>query len=272
MKKTYLLPFALLVLLQSCQNNTKVNETIHASNDVVENINFKVKNVLPHDKTLFTEGLIVHNGDLIESTGSPEEFKNSKSIIGKVDLKTGKVETLVELDKTKYFGEGITVLNGLLHQLTYKNQIGFVYDAKTFKKLREFTYTNLQGWGLTNDGKSIIMSDGTSQLTFLSPDNLKPVKTLNVTKYGESVDMINELEYIDGYIYANIWLANSIIKIDPSNGKVVGRLDLTSVYTTEKHKNPNGVEMNGIAYDAKANKVYITGKMWEHIYEIEFNK
>lgn len=271
MKIKVIIYVILLAGLQSCQNDPKKTEEAVATNSI-EAIDFKLKGSFPHDKSLFTEGLLVYNGELIESTGSPEDMKKTRSLIGKIDLKTGEMDIKVELPKPKYFGEGIAVLNDKLYQLTYKNREGFIYDARTFKKLGSFKYNNLEGWGLTTDGKHLIMSDGTSVLTFLDPLSLQPVKTINVTKYGESESLINELEYINGFIYANVWLSNFIVKIDPSNGKIVGRMDLGSIFTQERSKNILGAEMNGIAYDAKADKVYITGKLWEHIYEIEFAK
>ncbi len=261
----------LLAGLQSCQNDPKSTKQVVTTNSIAT-IDFKLKAVFQHDSTLFTEGLVVYNGELIESTGSPDDMEKARSLIGKMDLKTGKMDIKVELDRSKYFGEGIAILNNKLYQLTYKNREGFIYDATTFKKLGGFKYNNLEGWGMTTDGKHLIMSDGTSVLTFLDPQSLLPVKTINVTKYDQSERMINELEYINGFIYANIWLTNSIVKIDPSNGKIVGRMDLGSIFTMERNKNLLGAEMNGIAFDAKADKVYITGKLWKHIYEIEFAK
>lgn len=257
--------------MQSCQNNPKQDKQVTAAPSI-QAIDFKIKNTYPHDKTLFTEGLLVYKGELIESTGSPQEMEEARSLIGKMNLKTGKLDIKVELDRSKYFGEGIAVLNNKLYQLTYKNREGFLYDANTFEKLGGFKYNNLEGWGLTTDGEHLIMSDGTSQLTFLDPESLQPVKTINVTKYGQSEQLINELEFINGFIYANVWLSNFIVKIDPASGKIVGRLDLGSVFTMERSDNILGGEMNGIAYDAEADKVYITGKLWEHIYEIEFAK
>ena len=260
-----------MVGLQSCQTDPKSTEQVVTANSI-QAIDFKLKATFPHDSTLFTEGLLVHNGEIIESTGSPDDMQKARSLIGKMDLKTGKLDIKVELDKSKYFGEGIAILNNKLYQLTYKNREGFIYDATTFKKLGGFKYNNLEGWGMTTDGKYLIMSDGTSVLTFLDPQSLLPVKTINVTKYDQSENMINELEYINGFIYANVWLTNFIVKIDPSTGKIVGRMDLGSIFTMERSKNILGAEMNGIAFDAKANKVYITGKLWKHIYEIEFAK
>jgi len=261
----------LLAALQGCQNGPKRTEQVVATNSI-QAIDFKLKATFPHDSTLFTEGFLVYNGELLESTGSPDDMEKARSLIGKMDLKTGKMDIKVELDRSKYFGEGIAVLNNKLYQLTYKNREGFIYDATTFKKLGGFKYNNLEGWGMTTDGKHLIMSDGTSVLTYLDPQSLQPVKTINVTKYDQSEKLINELEYINGFIYANVWLSNYIVKIDPSNGKIVGRIDLGSIYTIERSKNILGAEMNGIAFDAKADKVYITGKLWKHIYEIEFAK
>ncbi|TCD00214.1 glutaminyl-peptide cyclotransferase [Pedobacter psychroterrae] len=271
MKIKIIICAVLLAGLQSCQNGPKSTEQVVTTNSIAA-IDFKLKAILPHDSTLFTEGLLVYNGELIESTGSPDDMQKARSLIGKMDLKTGKLDIKVELDRSKYFGEGIAILNNKLYQLTYKNREGFIYDATTFKKLGGFKYNNLEGWGMTTDGKQLIMSDGTSVITFLDPQSLLPVKTINVTKYGQSENMINELEYINGFIYANIWLSNFIVKIDPSNGKIVGRIDLGSIFTMERSKNILGAEMNGIAFDAKADKVYITGKLWKHIYEIEFAK
>ena len=166
-----------------------------------------------------------------------------------------------ELDKTKYFGEGIAFLNNKLYQLTYKNHLGFIYDAKSFKQISTFSYFNAEGWSLTTDGINLIMSDGTANLTFISPDSLRPVKIIAVRENGALLEKVNELEYIKGFIYANVWQTNDLVKIDPSNGKVVGKLDLNSLALEAKYKNPNSDVMNGIAYDSTTDKIYITGKL-----------
>lgn len=160
-------------------------------------ISFYVVNSYPHNPDLFTEGLLVHEGQLYESTGSPEEFPTTRSLIGIQDLKTGKLEVKVELDRSKFFGEGIAVLGNKLYQLTYKNGYGFVYNLNTFKKLSEFKYSNAEGWGLTTDGKSLIMSDGTDKLTFLNPKTLKPIGQVSVKESGVSNPNLNELEWIN---------------------------------------------------------------------------
>ncbi|MEJ7739094.1 MAG: glutaminyl-peptide cyclotransferase [Chitinophagaceae bacterium] len=232
-------------------------------------INYSVVNVFPHDTAAFTEGLLVYNGQLYESTGGQPQENNFKSWIGLIDLKTGKAIKKVMLD-TVYFGEGISVLNGKIYQLTWKNQKGFVYDAKSLKKLKEFSYTG-QGWSLTNDGHSLIMSDGSNKLQYLNPDTLTVVKIVGVEDNNGPVGNINELEHIKGFIYANQWNTSYILKIDPASGKVMGKLDFSSLDNEVKVKHPQALEMNGIAYDSAANKIYVTGKAWPNLYEIKFD-
>ena len=265
------LPFAVvLICLIGCNGASDTN-TDAVNVPATPLINYSVKKFYPHDTSLYTEGLLVHNGQLFESTGSPDELPLTKSLIGIVDLQTGKLDVKKEIDRKKYFGEGILILNNKLYQLTYTNQVGFIYDATSFKQIGQFTYSNEQGWALTTNGKEIIMSDGTHKLTFLDSASLKPVKTLAVTENGMPVEKLNELEYINGFIYANVFLTNFIIKIDPANGKVVGRLDFTSLAFEAKNKKPDADVLNGIAYDAAADKIYITGKLWPNIYQVEFS-
>jgi len=261
-----------LVVLNSCSNkeNSSEETTTTTLTVPVENLTFKLNGTFPHDTLSFTEGFLVHNGQFIESTGSPNDKPQAKSEVGILNTKTGKLDAKVELDRSIYFGEGVVILNDKLYQVTYKNQQGFIYDAKSFKKLGDFKYANLEGWGLTTDGKSIIMSDGTSALTYLDPNTQKPIKTVIVTREGQPLTMINELEYIDGYIYANVWLSNNIVKIDPATGNVVANIDMNPIYAAEKADNPNANEMNGIAYDHDTKKIYVTGKMWSKVYEIAF--
>ena len=157
-----------------------------------------------------------------------------------------------------------------VYQLTYTNKIGFIYNAKTYKKLGEFHYKG-EGWGMTTDGSYLIMSDGSSNISYLDPLTFKAIKILGVTDNNGLVSNINELELINGFIYANQWLTGYILKIDTSSGKVVGKLDLSSLKSIAVSKYPGSLEMNGIAYDAVANKIYITGKLWPNIYEIKFS-
>lgn len=236
----------------------------------IPEIKFTVENQYPHDINSFTEGFLFHEGKLFESTGSPDNLPQTKSLFGVVDLKTGKIDVKVEIDRNTYFGEGIVFLNDKIFQLTYKNQTGFIYDAKTFKNIGKFNYTNREGWGLTTDGKHLIMSDGTSYLTFMDPTNFSVVKILDVAENGRVQEHLNELEYIKGYIYANIWTTNLIVKIDPNTGDIVGKMDLSALLYESKVRNPDALETNGIAYDSVSNKVLVTGKLWPTIYEIKF--
>lgn len=262
--------FLAAFLISACD---KSNGSTEASNkgSTIPIINSSYSTYYPHDTTSFTEGFLIHNGDLFESTGSPRGLPQTKSLFGKVDLKTGKIDTKVELDREKYFGEGITFLNGKVFQLTYKAKVGFVYDAVTFKEIRKFTLPSDEGWGLTSDGINLIMSDGTNRLTILDPNSIKVIRRISVTENGYVKNNLNELEYINGYIYANIWTTNIIVKIDPNDGKVVGKLDLTSYANEAKSIYPRSLEMNGIAYDSATGKILITGKLWPKIYEIKIN-
>ena len=271
LKPVKLLYLMLFYIVTGCNNNPKktVDDT-DLSTPSVAFINYAVKASFPHDPSLFTEGFLLHDGKFFESTGSPENVPQAKSMIGISDLQTGKFDKKIGLDK-KYFGEGIVFFNNKLYELTYKNKIGFIYDASSFKLIDSFTYKNAEGWSLTTNGKQIIMDDGTDVLTYLDPVSLKPVKYLRVTENGLPRDSLNELEYIRGFLYANIWLNNAIVKIDTATGKVVGRLDLSSLTFEAKNKNPAADVLNGIAYDSTADKIYVTGKLWPNIYEIEFS-
>lgn len=255
------------ILLLSCNGkNDSVNSTANSS---IPAISYVFKKSYPHDTTSFTEGFLIHDGKLFESTGASQELPQTRSLFGIVDLESGRIDSKIELDKIKYFGEGITFLNGKVFQLTYKNQIGFIYDASTFKKTGEFALPGKEGWGLTTDGKNLILSDGTYTLSFLDPNTLQVIKTISVTEDGYAKENLNELEYIDGFIYANIWTTNTIVKINPTDGKVTGKLDLTSLAYEAGNLYAGSLEMNGIAYDSTSRKVFITGKLWPKIYEIE---
>lgn len=272
MNKFLIIPCA-LIFMTSCSDNNKDKEIKKAPStpeNFIPTLGYTIINRLPHDTTSFTEGLLFHNQQLFESTGSPENLPQTKSVFGIVDLNTGKIAKKVELDRNTYFGEGIVIFKNKIYQLTYKNQIGFIYDSKTYKQIGRFRYDNKEGWGLTTDGISLIMSDGTNVLTYLDPNDLKVVKTLNVSNDGYAEDNLNELEYINGYIYANIWTKNYIVKIDTKTGKVVALLNLSELTSEAKTKNPNAEVINGIAYDSTSNKIYVTGKLWSNIYQIDF--
>ena len=242
----------------------KLKETISI------NIPYYLKSKIKHDTNSFTEGLVFKESILYESTGSPEELPKSKSVVGPVNIASGKIAERVRLNS--YFGEGITFINNRLYFLTYKERKAFVYDANTFKQIDSFVFQSNEGWGLTNDGINLIMSDGTNKLTYINPYSYKVVKILNVTENGLQVNNLNELEYIDHYIYANIFTTSRIIKIDPQSGNVIGYLNLTSIEDDARKDYSGSLEMNGIAYDSVSKKIMVTGKMWASIYEIEFHK
>jgi len=258
-----------LTIFYCCTKNKKSNS--YSTPKPIPNIDFTFIKSYPHDTTSFTEGFLIHDGQLYESTGATSDLTQTKSLLGIVDLTTGKIDIKVEIDRLKYFGEGITILNGKVYQLTYKTKIGFVYDATTFKKIRDFSFSNKEGWGLTTDGTNLIMSDGTYELTYLDAITLQPIKKITVTENGSVKENLNELEYIKGYIFANIWTTNTIVKINPEDGRIIGRLDLTPLHNDSKGLYPGSLEMNGIAYDSVSNRIFVTGKMWPKIYELKIH-
>jgi len=226
----------------------------------------------PHDTLSFTQGLVVYDGKMYEGTGGSPEYSTYKSWVGTVDIETGKNIQKVLLDTT-YFGEGITILKDKIYELTWKGHKGFIYDAKTLKKSGEFPIKT-EGWGITNDGTNLILSDGSSNLYFLDPNTFNTAKIVSVTDNNGGVSDINELEYINGFVFANKWETNYIYKIDPSNGKVVAKADFTGVI--EKYSKGFDAEtkgdavLNGIAYDSINKKTYITGKLWPKLFEVKF--
>ena len=219
----------------------------------------------PHDTSSFTQGLTFYKGELYEGTGYYE-----KSKLMKVDLKTGKALKSISLDK-KYFGEGIAILRDTIYQLTWQQHVVFVYTVKDFKKVKEFPLST-EGWGITTDGKSLIISSGGNSLDYYDPSTFTKQKSLHITDAGADSYNLNELEYIDGYIYANQWQASYIFKIDPANGKIVAKANLAKEEDTVKAIYPGAEVLNGIAYDETTKKIYITGKYWPALYEIQFGK
>lgn len=266
---------AFVYFFTSCNNNESASETpasTEPANTIAApaSIPYTLIAEYPHDNTAFTEGLQYADGSLYESTG-----QYGKSDLRKTDLKTGKVLQQQKLD-AKYFGEGITVLNDKIYQLTYREKTGFVYDQKTLKQIQTFSYPNEEGWGMTNDGTNIIYSDGSDKLFFLDPNTLKEVKHIDVKDQYGQLFYINELEYINGYIYANQWKTDAIYKIDPKTGNVVGMINLKELRTQTGIPQPSADEtapevMNGIAYDATGNRIFITGKNWPKIFEVKFD-
>src|SRR5688500_14522229 len=235
MKSKVMVTLVVISLLLSCG---KENNEGAAKAD--STITYKLKTRWKHDTLAWTQGLLIHEGKLYESTGQKQSY------IGIVDIKTGKPDKKVILPD-EYFGEGITVLNNKIYQLTWQNHVGFVYDLRTFKKLREFKYAT-EGWGLTNDGRHLIMSDGTEKLIYLDTATFEPVKTIRVKDANGFVTKLNELEYMDGFVLANQWETNRILKIDVQTGDVVGTLDLSPLAREAKLANPAADVLNGIAY------------------------
>lgn len=267
--------FLLIISLLSSCNNADRHDTPENGSTTADNtpptIDFTVMKELPHDTTAFTEGLLFHNGQLYESTGTDTNMPESRrSLFGIVDTTTGKIHPKVEIDRNKYFGEGIAFVGNKVYQLTYKTRVGFIYDATTFKKLGEFTFPSPEGWGMTTNGVNLIMSDGTSNVTWLDPNTFRTIKVLGVTDNNGPVSNINELELIKGYLYANQWQTSYILKIDTASGKVLGKLNLDSVVGQAHNKFAGCEVLNGIAYDSASGLVYVTGKLWPSIYEIKF--
>lgn len=215
----------------------------------------------PHDPQAFTQGLIYENGQLFEGTGL-----NGRSSLRRVELTTGNVLQSVAL-ADQYFGEGIVALGDKIYQLTWQNRLGFIYDKTTFEQIGQFSYAT-EGWGLTTDGSHLILSDGTSTIYFLDPTSFEVVKQIVVDNpTGGPISQINELEYINGEIYANIWQTDKIVRIDPNSGRVLGWIDLTGLLAPEDR---NGVDvLNGIAYDPENQRLFVTGKLWPKLFEIE---
>ncbi len=221
---------------------------------------FKVVAVYPHDPNAFTQGLAIAGGQLYEGTGL-----YGQSTIRKVDLTTGRVEKQRPINAT-YFGEGIAILDGHLYELTWQSGVGIVYDLATFTQQRTFQYTG-EGWGLTQDGKQLILSDGSSKLRFFDPQTFAVVREIDVRDHGQPVTKLNELEYIDGEIWSNVWYDDRIARISPATGEVLGWIDLAALYP--KSARGNEAVLNGIAYDAAAKRLFVTGKNWPQLYEIE---
>lgn len=213
----------------------------------------------PHDPHAFTQGIEFQGGYLYESTGIA-----GQSTLRKVKLETGGIVKSVALP-TEYFGEGLTIFRGRIYQLTWLTKIGFVYDRDTFKRVGEFHYET-EGWGLTHDEKSLIMSDGTNKLQFFEPTTFEMTRVLEVYAASEAVPNLNELEYIGGKIYANVWHSPRIAIIEPDKGKVTAWIDL-SVLAAREQNGPEGV-LNGIAYDHERHRLFVTGKKWAHVFEI----
>ena len=226
---------------------------------------YEVVNVYPHDHKAFTQGLAFDDGMLIEGTGI-----KGKSQLRRVELETGKVKQFKKLPDD-LFGEGITVLGDRVYQLTWHSGTGFVYDRKTFKPIGEFRYAG-EGWGLTTDGRYLILSDGTPLIRYLDPRTFKEVGRIRVTHEGRTVKDINELEFVDGEIYANIWKQDRIARISPATGQILGWIHLDGLLPLRDRVKLKNMVLNGIAYDAAGRRLFVTGKNWPKLFEIKLKK
>ena len=212
----------------------------------------------PHDKDAFTQGLEYHDGVLYEGTGLW-----GSSELRKVELETGRVIQTKVL-APKYFGEGITILQDKVFQLTWKSGKGFVYDLATFDLIREFNIPG-EGWGLTNNGENLILGNGTDQILFLDIESLQVTRSINVKRKGKPQYFLNELEYVKNEIWANVWKTDQILRINPSTGEVIGVLDLSIISERQSEDDV----ANGIAWDAQSNRIFVTGKLWKYVYQIK---
>ena len=224
----------------------------------------KVIATYPHDPNAYTQGLVIRNGQMYEGTG-----RLGTSSLRQVDLATGTVLKSISLDE-KYFGEGIAILDDRIYQLTWKNNVCFTYDLVTLQHKEHFRYP-YEGWGLTDNGSELILSDGSSDLRFLEPSTFKELRRISVKEGTVRIKNLNELETIDGEIWANIWYEDRIARISPTDGHVLGWIDLSAIYPKNLRTDRDHV-LNGIAQDPKTKKIYVTGKNWPKLFEIEIVK
>lgn len=229
------------------------------SNNATLQYGYEIINTYPHDANSFTEGLVFDNGVLYESTGIYGD-----STLRRVQLETGQI-LLVHALQNQFFGEGITIQGNRIIQLTWQSHVGFVYDENSFEVLQAFNYST-EGWGITTDGNQLIMSDGTANLYFLNPSTFERIGQIQVHESGP-VTNLNELEYVNGKVYANVWKTQKIAMINPQDGQVQGWIDLTGLRSSQ-NGNPDSV-LNGIAYDPQQDRLFVTGKMWPWLYEIK---
>ncbi|MEN3002485.1 MAG: glutaminyl-peptide cyclotransferase [Armatimonadota bacterium] len=244
----------------STSSNPPTNSEPPAQKKPIPIYTYRIVKTYPHDPKAFTQGLVYADGFLYEGTGL-----EGQSSLRKVELRTGRVLQIKKL-APELFGEGITLWQDKIYQLTWRNGICFVYERDSFRSITEFRYTG-EGWGLTHDGKHLIMSDGSDTLTFRDPDTFAIVKRLQVKADGVPVRNLNELEYVEGEIYANVWQTDMIARISPATGEVVGWIDLSGLLSEREARNAD--VLNGIAYDPKGKRLFVTGKLWPKLFEIE---
>jgi len=222
---------------------------------------YRVAHTYPHDPNAFTQGLVFSGGHLYESTG-----RNGQSTLRMVNLETGRVEQELPIP-SQYFAEGLAVWGSTLIQLTWQSHVAFVYDLFSFRQLRTLNYP-WEGWGLTQDGRSLVLSDGSATLRFLDPATMNERRRITVTDHGKPVDQLNELEYVKGEIYANVWHSDRIARISPATGKVLAWIDLSGLLPAAGRSSAEAV-LNGIAWDPAHDRLFVTGKLWPKLFEIQ---
>ncbi len=257
------LRLAVLVLL-TCVCSLLNGQSVHpASAGATPEYTFTVIHVFPHDTSAYTQGLAFRDGFLYEGTG-----RNSHSSLRKVRLETGEVLQQINLG-SEFFGEGITILKDKVFQLTWQSGVGFVYDVNSFDLLKKFSYSG-EGWGLATDGRELFLSDGTSEIRVLDPESLKEKRRLKVHDGSAPIDQLNELEFVEGQIFANVWHANRIARISPQTGEIVGWIDLNGLLSSVYRLEAEAV-LNGIAYDSARKRLFVTGKLWPSVFEIKIS-
>ncbi len=254
------------LLLAACGGNSakRTPENDRTTSVSVQNYSYRIKNTYPHSRTAYTQGLEFYDGVLWEGTG-----QNGESRLQTIDLESGRETVIRELPESE-FGEGITLLGDRIYQLTWTDNKAYVYDCKTGNTLRQFRYAG-EGWGLANDGQCLYMSDGSANIFKVNPDTFRREATLTVTLRGEPVPMINELEWIDGRIWANVYLSNVVVIIRPETGVVEGVIDFSGLLREEDLEDDTDV-LNGIAYEPQSKRIFVTGKNWPKLFEIELVK
>lgn len=255
----------------SCDSAEKNNEGAEPKNTLPGTplLGYSIVNTYPHDTAYFTEGLEFYKGQLWESSGGNKAESPYPSAAGIADLTKGKVDSKIVLDAAVYFGEGITVFKDVLYQLTWKNGVGFTYDMKSYRKTGEFRIPSPEGWGLTHDSSILYMSDGSNSIYQIDPAGFRIKNILRVSDENGPAGNLNELEFVNGNIYANQWLSPYILRIDATTGKVTGKIDLSKITNEIGARQQNTDVLNGIAYHSSKGTFFITGKKWPLIYEIQ---
>lgn len=268
--KLHLFLFVFLALIvSSCKDNQEVPKNTNVKNlaNKPKVYTYEIVKTYPHDSKAFTQGLVYYNGFLYEGTGGRRNDAYHSSL-RKVELETGKVLQRIDLPGD-YFGEGIAILGDKIYQLTWQENTAFVYDLQSFQLVKRFSYAG-EGWGLTTDGAHLFMSDGTHVIRVINPENFETIRTIVVLdENNKPVMRLNELEYIKGEIWANVWQTGQIMRIDPSSGKLLGRIDLSKLANQIAQEDEEADVLNGIAYDSANDRIFITGKKWKKLFEIK---